>query len=257
MKNLKDIIEHEILRGEFKEAKYKNLLSAYKENLKCRRYDCKIFFDFRNVAMFFARYQKDKERFFAGLMHDIKSPLMSINYALKNNHKSEIANDIYYTNLESLNLIENVLTLYEENKETKFSKFDFLKIFDKVLKNHKYLILEKGLEIIFDYKENEIMITSCPVCLERILSNLISNAVKYSPKNNKILIELEKTNNLIIFSLSNKIERKKISYRPGGFGLYISKLLAKKIRGKIAHKKQGDKIKYILSFSSLQEEECS
>ena len=205
MKDLKDTIKKEILQGEFRETKYKNLISNYKKNLKCNRPDCDIFLDFKSVAVFFAKYQKNKENFFTGLMHDIKSPLMSINYALKNNHKDEIINDVYCTNLESLNLIDNVLALYEKNSRLKFLKVDLLKILDTVLRNHKYLLLEKDLEIIFNHNEDKFIIFSCPICLGRIISNLLSNAIKFSPKNKRIIIELAMTKNIISFSVTNEI----------------------------------------------------
>jgi len=255
MKNLRNIIEKEILYGELREIKYKNLISDYKKTLKCKRSDCQIFSDFKNIILFFTEYQKNKEKFYVNLIHDIKSPLMSIDFALRNNHDGEIIDDVYYTNLESLKFIENVLALYNQKNELKFSKFDLLEIINVILRNHKYLLIEKGLDIIFNPKIEKYQIISCPVCLGRIISNFISNAIKYSPSNKKIEIKLNFYKSIISFSVINEINENPSKYCSNGLGLNISKLIAKKINGKISSKKSSKKIEYTLDFIPLQEGE--
>lgn len=257
LKNLKDSIEQEILRGEIRDIKFKNIISTYKNHLKCKRKNCRIFSDFKSIIFFFMKYQKEKNSFWTHLIHDIKSPLMSIDYALRHNHDGSIIDDVYYTNLESLNLIENVLALYNSDKELKFSKFDLIEIIDVILRNHKYLLIEKDLNIDFNFREECVEVISCPVCLGRILSNLISNAVKYSPPKKEIKIILNCFKDIVSISVINTVSSENNTFYSSGLGLNIAKLLAKKINGKIARKKTKNKMKFSLDFSPLQEEECS
>lgn len=77
-----------------------------------------------------------------------------------------------------------------------------------VIKNYiNYFSLmasNKSIKIIFDYSVDECTVLVLRVALERLVSNTISNAIKYATKNSKVKIKISKTNQGIIFAVENK-----------------------------------------------------
>lgn len=115
-----------------------------------------------------------------------------------------------------------------------------------------YKVRYPAREIQGSYEEN-LVVTGEELLLEMLMSNLIENALKYSPKNTTVKIALFRKNNAIQFSVTDEgpgiaeEEKDKIFdkfYRVGneatrtskgtGLGLYLCKKIAKDHNGNIS-----------------------
>lgn len=64
----------------------------------------------------------------------------------------------------------------------------------------------EGLEVYKDISNEDIFINVDVEKIVRVLENLLTNAKKYTLRNNKVLIRLYKENGYVVISLANKTE---------------------------------------------------
>lgn len=141
----------------------------------------------------------------------------------------------------------------EESEKIKKEDVDLVRIFQEVLDGFKYLIENQRQKITFKYFKDKIIIHGNEKLLEKIVSNLLSNAVNYGKRGSLISIKIEKLGTgKILFSIADdgigipQEEQKNIFkkffrasntkniYQKGtGLGLYIVKELTKKLGGKV------------------------
>ncbi|MHA1149047.1 MAG: PAS domain S-box protein [Promethearchaeota archaeon] len=198
-----------------------------------------------------------KNDFITMAAHELKTPLISIygytDYILtkyRNELESEIENDllIILRNIQRLrkymNQLLDVMKIDEDKLKLLISIADIRDIIRDCIHELSYLIKEKRHEVIVDL-HGDIRI---PVDKERVFqvfSNLISNALKFTPKNGKIMISADQQNDHYRFiiedngigleeedlkKLFNKFEMAKHSPedyfdkdKGTGLGLYIAK----------------------------------
>ncbi len=158
---------------------------------------------------------RDKDKFISLVAHDIKSPLsgvlslmeiLSKEYeSLEEPERREMINDIFIT-LESqykfvLNLLDwgrLQLDRVEVNKETIYPEI----ILNAVSSIHKLNAEKKGIEIILSI-ETEDVFDADPAQMETILTNLISNAIKFTESGGEINIKVEKKSSDLIISVAD------------------------------------------------------
>lgn len=191
-------------------------------------------------------FKKNKEYIFE-IIHDIKAPIMSMDYALKTIPKNEILEEIYKINKHNLNYIENLLTthLIEKGKYCpKFELINLIQITEEELRVLNFLITEKKLRINLSIdKINDGYIASDKNLIKQIILNLLTNAIKYSPKNSLIKIIFEKINNKIVICFSNNYDNN-IKPNSSKMGLNIIKSKLKVLKGKLKITKKDNEICY-------------
>jgi two-component system phosphate regulon sensor histidine kinase PhoR len=208
-----------------------------------------------------AALANQQKNFLLSVSHELKSPIASIKLIfetiqkrdLEKNKLQEIASN-GNKDAERLNtLVENILlsTLFDTNnykinkEQTDFSAYLASEInkLKQTFGNHHNFLTEI---------ENNISLPIDPFNFHSILSNLIENAVKYSPHNSTIKILLSKKGQTVILSVNDEgpgiidEEKEKIFYKfyrigneetrntkGTGLGLYIVKQLVEKHSGKI------------------------
>jgi PAS domain S-box-containing protein len=130
-----------------------------------------------------------------------------------------------------------------------FSSFDLLKVIEGVAEIGKHLYSSHTLEV--NYPSDSLWIYADKQRIEQVLINLISNAVKYSPEANRVIINIVRSNDKIKIGIQDfgigipETEQKHIFskfYRGGGLssqisglgiGLYLSSEIIKQHNGKI------------------------
>jgi signal transduction histidine kinase len=150
------------------------------------------------------------------ISHDLKTPLTIIlgylDIVRTKSYKSEDEEDKYIeTTYEKALLLQNmVLKLFElfklSDKEIVLNKSDvnINKLLGQVITDHSGVA--EGKNISIEYKNFESTITLNvdldKIC--RVFNNLMSNAIKYSEKNQKIIVTLEKDAAGALISFRNK-----------------------------------------------------
>lgn len=214
--------------------------------------------------------------------HDLKSPLNRIHglsdlVEVEGNLSKE---QVKYLGLikdstrSGLDLIVDLLDVnsLEVNREPKYSNFNlssFLR--DRVgAFGHYASIKEIEIKLI---ERNIDDISIDPEYLARIMDNLISNAVKFSPRNSLVIISAEKTNGFYVIEVKDHgpgfsthdrkylyQKFKKLSARPtagetsNGLGLAIVKILVDRLDGIIElNSTPGLGSEFTISFPVLKE----
>ena len=200
--------------------------------------------------------EKEKEReklqteFFRAVSHELKTPLTIIKGELEGmiyevgeykdkekylKHSLKVANDME-------NLIKEILSvamIKEENFKLNEKEFNFANTIRNVLKKYQGIAEDKGIEIITNIQK-EYNFTGDERLLENAISNVVSNAVMYSPKKEKVFIEF-RNNTIKIENTGIHIENKDLEqlFNPffrvdksrnkntggSGLGLYIVKTI--------------------------------
>lgn len=136
-----------------------------------------------------------KTRFLASAGHDIMQPLNAARLytsTLQERVGSENEEKLAANISRSLESVEDILgavlaisRLDTGRQETKISSFPVEQLFEQMQVEFAPFAQERGVELRF--VENSIWIRSDPGLLRRLLQNLISNAIKYTPRG-KVLV---------------------------------------------------------------------
>jgi signal transduction histidine kinase len=156
--------------------------------------------------------EKDRLNFFASVAHDLKNPLIVIGGAARRVQKNKadstegskwlscIIEQI--TNLENVvnDLMDSIqvemgkLKLNTSNVELSSLLHSVQEIYNETVETHQ-IVLEQ---------EEECRINGDVKRLERVLSNLISNAVKYSPTGSTIALKVKASDNNAVITISDE-----------------------------------------------------
>jgi signal transduction histidine kinase len=159
----------------------------------------------------------ERQQFVRGMSHELKTPLAVIQAAAE-----AIEKGIYTNKLE----VEQTLRkIQEEVIRTNKILIDMVQVYNldsSILDNEKVLcrldeIIKEQLQNVSIIAEKKKLSIDLDVenikyfCImdkmKLVISNLISNAIKYSPENTKIHIKLSTKNGMIEFSIRNQAEK--------------------------------------------------
>lgn len=146
--------------------------------------------------------------------HDLKNPLgtiLSLSDLLKDNEickedKTEMISLINSSALRMLNLITDLLeSIMIENTKFKMNigEINLTEIVDNVVKENRIHANKKGQTINFNNTE-EFIIQGDKKWIREIIDNLISNAVKYTPQNKNIFVDLSSTQESVILKVKDE-----------------------------------------------------
>ena len=180
----------------------------------------------KNEALFkkVLKLEQNKNNYFVNLSHELRTPLnvlCSISQLIRNISKKDmfITHEklSYYMEIMDRNtsrllkLINNIIdnTKIENNSYVLTKEdIDIVYLVEETVIDMKDYIEEKGLRFIFDTDVEEKLINCDKAEIERCIINLVSNAVKFTPKGG--LIEV------ILSDLDDKV---KISVKDNGIGI--------------------------------------
>ncbi len=127
-----------------------------------------------------------------------------------------------------------------------FQEKNLREIIEKIIKNFEYVARKKDIQIIFKGEDVTVKVHESIVDL---ISNLLSNALKYSPQKSKVVIGLKDENNKVLIyvkdygagipdkykkSIFERFTRlKKEGVKGSGLGLAIVKRIAKIHKGRV------------------------
>lgn len=208
--------------------------------------------------------EQDKSNLVAQLGHDIKTPITAVKNQIEAIQDGIISKDeidqtldqmaFQIDRLSSLTkqlmevaVMEKATTESAVNQEQKIWLDQFLLT---LLSSFDYILRKKQQKLTLQVDSNIKTLFTDENKLNRILTNLIENASKYSSENTTIYLKIENKNKQIIFSVEDegigiqpedqekifdRLYRVEKSRNPetggSGLGLYISKSLAEQLGG--------------------------
>ena len=194
-------------------AKLKEVNLNYKKELQRRiKIEAKI-----NDALKKERELNElKSKFLSLVSHEFKTPLSGIltstilleKYQLteqqekRDRHLKTITNKVQYLN----NILEDFISLERldySNENYKFTIFNLSKIINEVVYNAN-MHLKSGQHINISQNTADYVLHQDEKILELTLNNIIYNAIKYSPENADIDIEVSKKANNLTFKITDK-----------------------------------------------------
>jgi len=154
-----------------------------------------------------------KTKFLSLVSHEFKTPLSGIltsamllsKYNLseqqekRDKHIKTIASKVRYLN-NILNDFLSIERLESNNANYKFTTFNLSKIVNEVVYNAN-LLLKNGQKINIPNNTDDYILYQDEKFLELALSNIIYNAIKYSPQNTTIDLEVSKNNQKVVFKV--------------------------------------------------------
>lgn len=228
------------------------------------------------------KVSEERTKTFINLAHETKTPLTLINHYLDEYIKKHGENDeitiikwnvqrlttdiVNFFDIERFNKGFNI---YDHDQVSNFSDILFHKIslFKSVAKRKHMVIQEKTEENCF--------VKAHPAALERIVNNLVENALKYTPDHGVIKVSLHAVDDQLLFSVSDtgigiakhlhskifepyfQLRTDRKSTEGMGMGLAIVKKIVDDLKGSIALEStpnQGTHIQVTLSrYYNLQE----
>ena len=154
-----------------------------------------------------------RKNFIANVSHELKTPIGIIEgYAeglrdgvLKDpegNYFNIIIDEAHKMNKLVMDMLE-LSKLQSGILKPKFESFNLIRMINLSLRKYQGLIKEKNLSINFKPSFEYLYVIGDTFQIEQVLSNFITNAIKYTPINEEIIISLEKLNELILVSIEN------------------------------------------------------
>jgi signal transduction histidine kinase/DNA-binding NarL/FixJ family response regulator len=158
---------------------------------------------------------EQKTNFFVNLAHETKTPLTLIQnyfdeYIAKLDDPEELADElkVVKNNIDKLSKdIINFFDLERFNKGLDVYSHRYVSNFSRILTDNlvlfKVYCSKKKIKLT-EYIEPDLLIKAHPQALDRIINNLIENAVKFSPEEGSIEVKLQAHANEIHFSIKDK-----------------------------------------------------
>lgn len=151
------------------------------------------------------KYDENRTKLFTNISHELKTPInviygahqlldMQLNNNITDIDKCKNYNSMIKQNsFRLIRLINNLLdmskiddTVYEIKREN----IDIVQAVESIIFSVSEFIKEKGISIIFDTDMEEKIIAVDPDKLERIILNLISNAIKFTDGGGTIFVNI-------------------------------------------------------------------
>ncbi|OGS74360.1 MAG: PAS domain-containing sensor histidine kinase [Flavobacteria bacterium RIFCSPLOWO2_12_FULL_35_11] len=157
-----------------------------------------------------------KSKFLSLVSHEFKTPLSGIltsvilleKYQLseqqekRDKHLKTITNKVNYLN-NILNDFLSVERLDTSNVNYKFTVFNLSKVINEVVYNAN-MLLKSGQHINISQNISDFVLHQDEKILELSLNNIIYNAIKYSPENTDINLEIYKKADNLVFKITDK-----------------------------------------------------
>lgn len=157
---------------------------------------------------------KMKDRFLHTTAHDLKNPLTGIllySQLLKsddpNDHNNliEIADGIEHNVRKMQRLITDILDLAQMQigEGIHLTQTDLVQIVRKALQDFEILARDNRIELDFQTSASTVFIHADSHLFERVVDNLISNAIKYTPPHGQVTIRIQQTNQEVLLSVQD------------------------------------------------------
>src|SRR6056297_311767 len=219
------------------------------------------------------RINRLKTEFVSIAAHQLRTPLSAIKWAIKmilegdtgpiNQDQREILTKGFESNERMIKLVNdmlNVSRIEEGRLQYNFAKTNFKEVYETVVGNVKSKIKEKNIKVNIKKPDKMPSVYMDKEKIRLVIQNLLENAVKYTPVNGTVTLEIQKQKkNLRIKAKDNGVgipekdqkklfskffraeNVKKMQTDGTGLGLFIANNIIKKHGGEIHFKSEEGK----------------
>jgi two-component system NarL family sensor kinase len=206
---------------------------------------------------------KIREDLIATLTHDLKTPLLgeekTLQYFLEetfgalNEEQKGVLEALQRSNARQLSLVETLLAVYRNDNlgvDVEVASVNMDELIADILTELQYLATERGITLSYDCQQTPPSILGEALQLKRVLSNLIHNALNYTPSCGRIQVQLKSDHENLMVEVNDNGPGLSIKdldhifhrfYRSGGdrqvmgtgLGLYLSRQIIQAHQGRI------------------------
>lgn len=218
----------------------------------------------QNVQVDYSKTEIAMKKMLSNISHDLKTPLTVVLGYLEtiklDNNISKEEREILLIKVENkakevlelMNKFFDLAKLESGDKKIALSKVNIREVCYKNLLEFYDILMNQGIEVNIDIPEQNIYCLGNNEALDRILGNLISNAMKYGNEGNLLGLSLKNDSNFVYIDIWDKgrgiseLHRDKIFermytledsrnklYQGSGLGLTITKRLVENMGGEI------------------------
>jgi signal transduction histidine kinase len=222
---------------------------------------------------------REKDGMMDVVAHDLKSPLNNVEGLVGllplegslTNEQQQYIDQIKKQIHAGKNLINDLLDIHaygHEDATANFSDLSLNAYFSDLITGYKEVLAKKDQQLITDFKNGDLTLSTDKNILRRIVDNLLTNAMKFSSNDTTITLQCNRQGDWIRIvvidqgpGISDEDQKKmfkmfqKLSARPtggessNGLGLSIIKTLTNKLKGTIEVKsKLGVGTEFIISL---------
>ncbi len=148
-------------------------------------------------------FHQAKIRMFTNFSHELRTPLTLIIAPLQDlvsmpEFSASVRNKLglIFSNAQRLLLLVNQLMDLRKNQEGKLklhiTKSDLNAFMQEIYYAFNHLAAKKSIEFTFDKKEERMLAWFDKSIIEKVIFNLLSNAMKFTPANGKVIFSLSK-----------------------------------------------------------------
>lgn len=224
--------------------------------------------------------EKKRKEFIATISHELKTPITIISGQLegmiynvgKYKDRETYLKKSYEATQELKYLVDEMMKISKREileKNLLIENIDFADLLNTLLNRQSYLMEEKKLKLSCKIEKN-LVIKADKEKITKVLNNLINNAIKYSPENERIIVKAYKTKTTkrIVFDIENtgvtienkylkeifnpfyRIEKSRNRKTGGsGLGLYIVSEILKSHNLQYKMESKKNSVSFIIYFS--------
>ena len=201
----------------------------------------------------------------SNISHDLKTPLTVILGYIEmiNNDKSltseKVMSLLKTVNLKTVEVLALINRFFElvklesGDKKLNSSRIDICEVSRKIILDYYEILISKEFEVVIDIPEDPVFVSGDEDAIERVLNNLITNAIQYGSDGKMVGLKIRITDNDVFVEISDKgkginemhkdrvFERmytledsRNTNYQGSGLGLTITKRLVEQMEGSIS-----------------------
>ncbi|NSA15804.1 signal transduction histidine kinase [Clostridium beijerinckii] len=162
--------------------------------------------------------KKNQEDFILNISHDFRSPLniiLSVLQCYKDDYKDikrygkcqdhmDVIKRNSYKILKLVNNLIDTTKLEKNHYSIKRENLDVINLIEWNISSIDKYAKQKEISLVFDTNVEECIMAVDPEAIDRIIMNLISNAIKFSPKGSNIYINAWKSINQLTISVRDE-----------------------------------------------------
>lgn len=171
-----------------------------------------------NMVINLSECKKAQEDFILNISHDLRSPLniilsilqcykdecLDVNKVKQNKDHMDIIKRNAYKILKLINNLIDTTKLEKKHYNLKKENLDIINLIEWNISAIDKYAKQKDISLVFDTNVEECVMAIDPEAIDRIIMNLISNAIKFSPQGKSIYINAWKSIHHLTISIKDE-----------------------------------------------------